>query len=260
MPTIDYASIPTPSRNTDLDYSTIDRPDDSDLHQIHFIYALPSDGIDRLQDVNGEIEISANAANSWLAEQTGGSKLRYDTHNGQLDITFLRLPYTAEELSSELGVFVVSGFDQYIRDIGFETERKIYFVYYDGRLELGGDEAACGVATRPPIDWGVTGTLFLQGYAPSLGVNTCPDPSRTVGYADWLELVMLHEIFHVLGAAPDCGMNVSAAHVVDTTLDLMSAWKPSDSGMPTSSSRSSMSFQLCMPAQQIAPSAARRSP
>ena len=39
-----------------------------------------------------------------------------------------------------------------------------------------------------------------------------------------------------------------------------SAWKPTVSGIPTSSSRSSMSFQLCIPAQQISPSAANRSP
>ena len=40
----------------------------------------------------------------------------------------------------------------------------------------------------------------------------------------------------------------------------MSAWKPSTSGRSTASSSLSISRQLCMPAQQISPSAARRSP
>ena len=39
-----------------------------------------------------------------------------------------------------------------------------------------------------------------------------------------------------------------------------SAWNPTVFGIPVASSRSSMSFQECIPAQQISPSAARRSP
>lgn len=224
IPTFDYSSLPIPIRNTEADFSVIDRPDDSELHQIHFIYAIPSDGSDKLRDVNGEIELSANAANHWLSEQSGGFSLRYDTFQGQLDITFLKLPFTANELSSKLGLGMVSGLDQYIRDIGFPTENKIYFVYYEGLFELSGDETACGVATRPPNDWGVTGMLFLQAYSPEFDLITCPDISHTENYADWLELVMLHEIFHILGAVPNCGPNSFRSHVNDNRLDLMSSF------------------------------------
>ncbi len=224
IPTFDYSLLPIPDRDTDLDFSVVDRPDDSDLHQIHFIYAIPSDGTDKLRDVNGEIELSANAANYWLCEQSGGSSLRYDTFQGKLDITFLKLPFTADELSSKLGLAIVSGFDQYIRDIASSTENKIYFVYYEGLIALSGNETACGVATRPPNDWGVTGTLFLQAYSAEYDLITCPDISHTENYADWLELVMIHEIFHILGAAPNCSPNSFGAHVLDSDKDLMSAY------------------------------------
>ena len=40
----------------------------------------------------------------------------------------------------------------------------------------------------------------------------------------------------------------------------MSAWKPTVCGRPTCSSSSTLRFTLCMPPQQISPSAARRSP
>jgi len=223
-PTLSASQSPTPTplRDTDVDYSSFDRPDDSDLFQIHFIYAIPSDGTDRFRDVNGEIELSANAANFWLSEQTGGSKLRYDTYQGKLDITFLKLPYSSQDLQL-LGNQVVSGFDQIIRDSGFDTSHKIYFFYYDGLIELPRGEPACGVAIRGPEDWGVTGTLYLRGYSGDLEDLTCPNPTRTENLADWLELVMLHEIFHVLGASPSCAPNTVGAHVDDTSYDIMSA-------------------------------------
>lgn len=214
---------PTPSRDTTIEYSTLDRPDDSDLFQIHFVYAIPSNGIDRFRDVNGEIELSANAANYWLSQQTGGIKLRYDTYQGKLDVTFLQLIYSADEIQA-LGNQIVSGFDQIIRDNGFDTSHKIYFFYYDGLIELTSGNLACGVAIRGPLDWGVTGTLYLQGYSADLGELTCPNPTRTENFADWLEQVMLHEIFHVLGASPDCAPNTVQAHVDDSSYDLMSSF------------------------------------
>jgi hypothetical protein len=213
---------PTPMRDTDLDYSTLDRPDDSDLFQIHFIYAIPNDGTDRFRDVSGEIELSANAANYWLSEQTGGSTLRYDTYNGELDITFMKFPYSSADFDA-LGSRIISGFDQIIRDSGFDTSHKIYIVYYDGLIELPRGQLACGVAIRGPDDWGVTGTLYLRGYSEDLGELTCPNPTRTENLADWLELVMLHEVFHVLGASPGCGPNTVGAHVEDSSYDIMSS-------------------------------------
>jgi hypothetical protein len=98
-PTPSIQPTATPQRETELSYSTTDRPDDHDGFQVHFVYAIPSDGEDRLMDINDQIAVSASAANVWLNNQSGGSQLRLDTFEGKLDVTFLRLPYTSDEMN-----------------------------------------------------------------------------------------------------------------------------------------------------------------
>lgn len=212
---------PTPVRDTDQPYSTIDRPDDQAGYQVHFVYVLPSDGVDRFMDLSGQIELSANAANHWLARRSEGLQLRYDTFEGALDISFLRLPYSAEQLNA-LGKYIVEGLEHSVRQLGFDTSRKIYVFYYDGLYVLGPENLACGQATFPPQGRGVSALIFLRGYSPKHDALTCPALSRTPDYADWLELVLLHEVFHVLGAAAECGPNAEAGHVSDSESDLMS--------------------------------------
>jgi hypothetical protein len=48
--------------------------------------------------------------------------------------------------------------------------------------------------------------------------------TRTTDYADWLELVLLHEIFHLFGAVSACAPNVDEGHASDGGSDLMSAF------------------------------------
>ena len=48
--------------------------------------------------------------------------------------------------------------------------------------------------------------------------------------------------------------------IVKSSVCAMSAWNPTVWGRPTCSSNSTLRFTLCMPPQQISPSAARRSP
>jgi hypothetical protein len=203
---------PTPSRDTDRAYSTQDRPDDDpDLYQVHFMYVIPTDGEDRFRDLNGEIERSAVAANAWLAGQTGEASLRYDMFEGALDITFLQLPYTADEVN-------YLGFNALLAQSGFREQNKAYVVFYDGLVELEPGQSLCGVA------YGATGTIFLQAYAPEFGLITCPRPTRTDGYAGHLELTIIHEVFHLLGAVPRCALNDDGgAHVTDSSYDLMAA-------------------------------------
>jgi len=103
-PTIAPSSTPTllpspepPSR------STSDRPDDYEGFQIHFVYAIPSDGEDRSLDLNGQIEASAIAANFWLAEQTGGSQLRYRRRGRPRGGAHIRVPRRGDEISHAIG-------------------------------------------------------------------------------------------------------------------------------------------------------------
>jgi len=202
--------------------TTTDRPDDHEGFQIHFVYALPSDGEDRALDLNGQIETSARAANRWLAEQSGGSKLRYDTFNGKLDVTFLQLEYSAEVLN-RLGPSIVQGFDQSFRDLGFDTTHKLYIVFYDGDFILEGSSLACGQSTQPPVTWGISATIYLRGYSPEFEIFSCPEPTNSTEEAAYLELVLLHEIFHLLGAVPECAPNHDGSHVTDNEADLMSS-------------------------------------
>jgi hypothetical protein len=202
--------------------TTSDRPDDHEGFQIHFVYALPNDGEDRSLDINGQIETSALAANRWLAEQSGGSQLRYDTYNGDLDVTFLQLDYSAEVLNI-LGPTIVQGFDQTMRDLGFDTAHKLYIVFYDGEFILEGSSLACGQSTQPPVTWGISASIYLRGYSPEFNIFSCPEPTNSAAQAGYLELVLLHEVFHLLGAVPECAPNQEASHITDNEADLMSA-------------------------------------
>src|SRR5262245_36560524 len=73
------------------DRSTSDRPDDHAGSQVHAIYVVPSDGVDRSFDTDGTIAASVSNFEAWLRNQTGGPGLRLDTYQGQLDVSFFRL-------------------------------------------------------------------------------------------------------------------------------------------------------------------------
>src|SRR5580704_8164648 len=57
---------------TVLPRSTVDRPDERSGYQVHVIYVVPSDGVDRQRDVDGEIVRSVYAFDRWFARQTDG--------------------------------------------------------------------------------------------------------------------------------------------------------------------------------------------
>jgi hypothetical protein len=211
-------AAPTPVRDTDMAYSTSDRPDEVSGYQVHFVYALPSDGTDDFLDINGRIELSANAMNDWLANATGGSRLRYDTYDGNLDISFMQLDYTADEVS-RLGLGVLALMDYEIKVRGFDTSRKLYVVYYDGQFVS--QEGYCGLANYPPDGAGVTAVLLLRAYIPRFD-QPCPRQfTNSPDFTGFYEMTILHEVMHLMGIAPACGTNVSAGHVTDSQQDLM---------------------------------------
>lgn len=215
---IGATAAPTPVRDTELDYSTEDRPDDVSGFQVHFVYALPSDGRDDFLDINGQIELSANAMNDWLERATDGSKLRYDTYQGQLDISFMQLAYSADEVSN-LAIDVLALMDYEIKARGFDTTSKVYVVYYDGQFVS--EAGFCGLANYPPDGAGVTTVLLLRAYIPRFD-QPCPRQfTQSADYTGFFEMTILHEVMHLLGMAPACGANVSAGHVTDSQQDLM---------------------------------------
>ena len=129
-PSPSAAATRTLTRIPTIARSTVDRPDDSDGYQVHLLYVLPSDAPDELLDTDGTILTSATAANNWFKEQTG-ARLRFDTFQGALDITFVRLNRTDAQYNA-LGPTRGQTIRSDLNAIGFKSPRKIYAMYYGG--------------------------------------------------------------------------------------------------------------------------------
>ena len=186
-----------------------DQPDDLAGPQIHVVYALPGDVEDGNLDRYGDIERSFDAIQHWLKAEVG-RRLRLDTAGGRLDVTFLRLSFTAQA-GEERGDSLVQDLEGEIRDRFGASTDKAYAVYYAGR---SGD--VCGSASTE----GLVAVAFLdpEGCSP-----------RPVGgdreLASTYEAVMAHELLHVFGAVPECAPDrlETSAHVGTSVGDLMYA-------------------------------------
>ena len=200
-------------------------PDDLSGPQVHVVYAIPADGVDRALDTNGTIAGTVSVWETWLAGQTGGSALRLDTYQGGDDITFVRLPQSDAEIAS-FGVYVRDVIEADLKAAGLIVAGKIYAVYYDGSSVF-----SCGGGAWPPVLPGPVGALYLHGAppgAPRCDTNVFASPGGKPGYLDF---VMLHELLHVLGFVPSCAPHsVLSGHVSDSPTDLMYAgplpWYP----------------------------------
>ena len=186
-----------------------DQPDDLAGPQVHVVYALPSDAEDGNLDRYGDIERSLAAIQHWLAAETG-QRLRLDTAGGGLDVTFLRLSFTAQA-GQERGAALVEDLGGAIRDGLGSSPDKAYAVYYAGP---SGDR--CGSASAK----GRVAVAFVhpEGCSP-----------RAVGEdretASTYEAVLVHELLHVFGAVPECAPDrlETSAHVGTSAGDLMYA-------------------------------------
>lgn len=208
--------------------STVDRRDDlpADRWQVHVVYAVPRDGVDRRLDVDGRIHRSVAAFQAWFAAQTDGSRLAIDTFEGTVDVTFQRLPKSDAAIAAR-GAHVRDEVEALLEDAGFAAPRKLYAVYYDG-----GSTFACGGGAWPPTLVGRAAVMYLDGEPE--GASPCA--SNAVGASatepGYIESSMLHEILHTIGVVATCAPNhIRAGHVSDSPSDLMYAgdepWRPS---------------------------------
>lgn len=208
--------------------ATFDRPDDlaKDRWQLHAMYVIPVDGQDRELDRKGSIARSVSAFQAWLAERSGGSRLAVDTFEGELDVTFHRLDATDADMAAN-DPRIRDALDAMLAEAGFDAPRKLYAVYYDGRSDY-----SCGGGAWPPQLVGRAAAPYLHGTppgAPPCDTNTVGASPTEPGY---LDLAMLHEIFHTLGAVATCAPNHTlAGHSSDAPTDLMytgdEPWYPS---------------------------------
>lgn len=202
---------------TGTERSTEDRTDEVTAPQVHLMYVLPSDGLDRNLDTNGTIETSFGADEKWLGAQSGGRSFRLDTYGGKPDISFLRLSRTDADVQSE-GAFAREAIEGALKGAGFDKADTLYVVYYDG-----GSTYACGSGAYPPTIEGNTAVLFLQG-TPLDGAIQCGSNqfAADVNSPGFWEFVAVHELMHTLGAVPDCAPNETmSGHISGPANDLM---------------------------------------
>jgi hypothetical protein len=203
-----------------------DRADDVSGSQIHVIYVLPSDGVDRQLDLNGTLANEVAVWQAWLATQTGGRRLRIDTFQGAPDITFTRLTRSSATIRS-FGAFVRDTLEKDLRAMGFAAANKIYAAYYDG-----GSATACGGGAWPPQLPGTVAALYLQGTPPgATPCNANPFASSPNVEPGYLEYAMIHEIMHTMGiVSPTAPNHALSGHVSTSPSDLMYAgplpWTP----------------------------------
>jgi hypothetical protein len=206
--------------------STADRTDDLAGYQIHVMYVLPSDGMDYNLDTGGAIASSVAAAQKWFEVQTRGRRLRFDTSNGALDISFFRLARTDAAIAGS-GAYVRDQIQSEINAAGFNHPEKIYAVYYGGSSTY-----ACGGGAWPPTLAGNVVALYLRGRPP--GARPCVSNGLATSADHWgyWEFSLIHEFLHTLGAVAECAPHhARAGHVSDDPRDLMYAgdkpWRPS---------------------------------
>jgi hypothetical protein len=179
------------------------------------MYVLPADGTDQSFDSDGTIGGAVRWAQDWFVGQTGGRRrVRFDTFQGALDITFLRTTRSDAEYVM-MGVRIRDAVASDIVAAGFTDPGKIYSVFFGGGSPRSGGSIPCGQGARP----GKMSALYLacllersdiQSLIPIHGL------SKIVGMGT------IHEIFHNLGAVPDCAAHqTDAGHASDDPRDIM---------------------------------------
>lgn len=224
--TLPPTATPTPAPVGERSYR--DRTDDyPGKYQLQVVYALFKGDDDRKRDTDGSIARSVTLANDWFKEQTGGSSLRFDTYQGNLDITFVQFDLTAKEAlekyrtpyetyRKEYNLLLEDFYIDYIED---ELTRQNFYQkgkYYIFYLERDHPNY-CGYSYQSSFP----GVFFL-------GTNNCGYGRLGVDSRAWnTEFVMLHEVLHGIGFTAECAPNNrkdNPSHVYDSSLDLMFAY------------------------------------
>ena len=198
--------------------SSTDLPDAVTAQQVHAIYVMPSDGVDQFATIANQLADDTASIDTWWAGQDPTRDVRFDqavfSACTALDISFLKLPDTAAQVSSGGAENAFGTMLTLLQQAGFTNPYKRYLVYYDG--------------PAPEVDvCGTGGGDFATGpgYA-IVWLEGCPGVP-TDGIA-------AHELLHALGAVPDGDPHTcpgDTAHVCDNPLDVL---YPYASGQPLS--------------------------
>lgn len=175
-----------------------DRPDALAGAQVHVIYAIPSDGPNRLEARAAAIVSDLARIAAWWRGEDPGRGLRFDlfagtcdTAFGRVDVSLARLPIASSALTRVQGRQAPQVIGA-LRSAGFSATAKKYLVFYDGSIDPGSH--SCGTS---------------QGGSPLQGATFSIVPLRdgskacgTIGTGGLAAVVAVHELLHNLGAVP----------------------------------------------------------
>lgn len=214
--------------------TSADRPDDVAGPQVRVYYVLPADGPDRMWDLDGTLDRAVKTANEWLFAK-GDHHVRFDLHDGELDVGFVRLPEYEGDLwmdPSNPSLRCTKAcpeppwIHQRLDQLGVLSPNKIPVIVYGGgiaptirvsgigcAMAYGFDNVLYGAFVSPAV------RTFMSGWAGCLGgmEATLPESENSLG------LVIIHEILHVIGAVDQAAPDENGTkHLVDP-YDLMGA-------------------------------------
>jgi hypothetical protein len=184
---------------------------------IHWVYVIPSDGVDNLASVGTTMQSDAEEIDGWWRGQDSTRTPRNDVASfscgAQLDITTLRTARSSAQLSPLDGR--LNSVAATLEQAGLDSTLTKYVVYFDGPTE---NANVCGQGGSDASGFGVAIVYFRS----CVGVSTAA--------------VAAHEILHTFGAvsrsAPNDCPGESSGHTCNDESDLM---YPSIGGDPLSS-------------------------
>jgi hypothetical protein len=171
----------------------ISLPDDKTGYQIQMVYVETSSSLGSNYDTNGQIEQWVSQAQSWIKNQTG-KELIFDTHQGKLDIAYLKFDGNIDQGNDEVLV---------------QAYRKLNPNTYFGKTlafvvdQTMSQEYMCGWAGRPS-DY----ALIFPNFTNCGGFEQYTMLNNGLTYP---AKALLHEIIHSYGVS----------HVCVNTTDLM---------------------------------------
>jgi hypothetical protein len=203
--------------------SASDRPDVVGGNQVHLVYAVPSDGVDRFAQLASSIATDAGAIGEWWRRHDPTRAPRFDlagfscTGAGSLDLSDVRLPHPTAYYNQTATPRI-----QLLRDdllaAGFDDDAKKYLVYYDQSQPAAGTD--CGAAYVNAQSGGVHGYAAVY-LAPNLG------GCGTIGTGGFLAVIAAHELINALGAldpatpGPPHRCAADPLHPCDSSLDVL---------------------------------------
>ena len=123
--------------------SLIDRPDENNDYQIHFIYLLTGSDPDNELDINMSGQKLLNIINE-------DKKFSIDSFKDNYDISFSRIPLEKSEIESGENESPDKTFEiisTYVNKIGFNDPKKLYVIIMDSEMNCG--KALCDIKN----DW-----------------------------------------------------------------------------------------------------------